>query len=210
MKCKVGDIIKIIFFHYHESEKREVIGRVLEIKTRLGKQNRGRDYIAPLIKYKNLNTGEEKSCDMGWVVEILKSSKEIPRKENIFKNPQLRWIKKSKKGVWESFLPDLIALSLKDINNTILTHINVYMANLLYIKDRKPGCVRDGEFSLIYRVNKKPFKKWVSKNYEKFMVSKKEQSRHITEINMTYEKEYWESIEEENEKWANEYDTDTF
>lgn len=152
---------------------------------------------------------ETVGCNLSYVTEILHKEKSVKGKiKNIFKD-QHCFVEVTKNTISGPTFSQLIIYVLKNLNMNITRAINFEKAYQLY-KKNPIGLIQIKQDKFydedLFIVNKKRFKKWVTKNihalYEKVETLHQSQNKFEKE----YEKQYWNDVEKEF--YNNDFDHD--
>lgn len=169
----LGHSVEIHFDHTDEY----TYGTIIRIDRRYGKQNGGRDFINPLIYYRN-DEGEMKMCDSGFIIRQWKP------KQYVDYSPTVR----KKIFISYCFHDRLFNLLNKLIDDRRKQNIPSIDINRL-IDDMLKQKVINVEFLQSNKKLSKRIEKWVKQNLNRYITSKKDHDRYMTECHLEDEAE---------------------
>lgn len=138
-------------------------------------------------------------CNASYVTEILKKGKvKLGEVKNVYKNNYLAYYADVNKNEMSSkYFRSLICYVLRNLNINVLRNIDEEKAMRAYMKN--PIGLREKSSNKIV-VNKNKFRKWLLRNFYKFYEDKDLIHKAANKRNEEYERQYWESVEEEYKK----------
>jgi hypothetical protein len=179
----VGDRVRAVFGHYFNPEERESTGLVLKVQRRYGHHGNF-ERTAPLLYVKIDGKKEPLYFDQSFVVEVLEHYHGPQRPaENVFRDTtrsRVGYWHPLRRGIWQGNLIGLVCHVLGN-HHAMITHpLDDDKLEKLFAKDR-PGYISH-DFGTIV-VKAEPFKRWVKRNYSKFLSTTAELDASQTEQN---------------------------
>lgn len=181
INVSVGDRVRAHFGFPFDRDNREVIGLVMSVQRRYGHYG---NFVrtSPLLKVMTDGKGESKYFDQSYVVEVLDRYNGPKRPaENLFRQSPPPWFMRPlKRGVWQGTLTGVTCHVLARLDVHITHSLDVDKLKKLFLKDR-PGLITN-DFGLVV-VKAERFKRWVKKNYSKFLSTTAELDVEYTKQN---------------------------
>lgn len=188
--CGINDIIHAHFGHSGES----FTGRVIEIIERNESYTFGAPKAGRLIKA--VSKTRTQTFDESFITAIISKGKSVgQRKENIFRNhPETGY--NYSRGKYCGPLSTLVAVELSKLNKRLTTFLDEATIHKLYDRQRKPGYAGHlPDMESIFIINKKPFRKWVQKNADRLVMSKRKDWKIRTGMNKRDNEELEKDLE---------------
>ncbi|MBX4205298.1 MAG: hypothetical protein KW788_03915 [Candidatus Doudnabacteria bacterium] len=179
----VGDRIRADFKYTFGAGEREKTGLVLKIQRRYGHHG---NFVrtAPLLYVKIDGKEKPQYFDQGFVVEVLEHYHGPQRPpENIFREAtrgRIGYWHPVRRGLWQGNLIGLVCHVLGNHHAMITHQLDEDKLEMMFRRTR-PGYVGN-DFSTVV-VKAEPFKRWVKKNYSKFLATTAELDSSQTESN---------------------------
>lgn len=193
-----GSVVKAYFDHSKET----VVVKVKKVE--LTSYNdflvKGTVILIAPAENSHMKIDKDKMFNCCFITEVLESDGRIDRKPTLYKPDEYpKEILTTKRNHYCGTLSRMTAHVLGGIHVQADRPIDFEKLQNLFYK-QKPGLIGTVGFGNIVRyplVRKGPFKKWVSKNYNKFLSTKKEFNASVRERQRIEEEDYFKDLEHE-------------
>lgn len=193
-----GSVVKIYFDHTKET----VIVKVKKVELSTYNDFLIKGEVISVVPAENyrIKIGEDTMFNCCFITEVLKSDGRIDRKPTLYVIDEYpREVLTTKRNHYCGTLSRIVAHVLGGMNVQADRPIDADKLYHLFYR-QKPGLIGIVGFSTIVRfpiVRKRPFERWVSKNYNKFLATKKEFKASVKELHRIEEKKYFEDLDRE-------------
>ena len=202
----LGDLVEAELFASGVKRMRTVIGRVVLIENRhaLVNLDHAPMRLAPVLTVVTASGKEEFFCN-SLVTEVFERGRGIYRPRNVFRqgieiNPRLiTCLNTNEKGILCGPLCELAARFLAQISIPLERPIDEKKLRKLFLKHKRPGCVKICH-GHIYYVKKKAFGKWVKRNALSILMTVSQLRAAETRIDQAmrhYELELQEQVDDD-------------
>lgn len=177
--------------------------RLLKVKKVI--MSHSNDYLFEYIPLRLNHAKEHCIMNCCLITKVIKHNRIIPKKINYYARSQKEINKEGKtlkynKGHYWGTLPYIVYFILSKENVKVQQPVDIDKLYALYNKTKEGfcGCTPGiSRFASIPIFNKKRIKKWVLKNYPKFLKDVNSWNAEIKKNNEEIEAQYWEDVENE-------------